>query len=762
MLDSQAQERTLPSPDELADSIRSRLADPKARPMEAAKQAVLTYPADGTLLLLAAYAGIVEQKPDATLRYLKRYNNHYYPGEGALVGHAIALAQSGRWPNAKAFLEEHGLGTSSSRVLKGTGVDARMAAGWLRRIQDWQPGRSEPRQTRKASRKQASAPQARQKIAPSRAERSTDETPLPAALPRISPRISPRIRLELSMPPPVQYTMLDAQQCCDRDDFLLRHDFSRLVLLRGFDELLCLPHLRNLDHYWYQTETARKVLKQFRGRVLLADEVGLGKTIEAGIILKEYILRGMVRRVLILTPPSLVGQWLEEMATKFDLEFASTHESLVRRDPDTFWSSDRIIASIATARLSPHFERLAQDPWDLVIVDESHHLKDRRSKNWKLVDALKKRFLLLLSATPVQNSLVELYNVLTLLKPGLFRTEKEFRAAYMQPRHPRIPVNREHMQDLMRDVMVRNTRALVDVRLPPRRTLTLRVDPSEQEQLCYDELSRLIRSVRNQRDGRHTLDLHHLLEAAGSSPAAVCASLKSFVSKDVSPEWHRLQARYSELLTPAKVTCLLELLERNPAEKKMVFVRFLDTLDLLEHELSSRGLTFALFDGRMDGPAKDAALEAFRQDRDVLLCTESGGEGRNVQFCNTIINFDLPWNPQRIEQRIGRVHRIGQQREVYVFNLAARGTVEDRILTILDEKINMFELVVGEAQSLLGELEEKSGFAELVFSAWVQETGSNREDAFEELERKLLTAQKRYEQAKSLDEELFGEEFEVV
>lgn len=758
MLDSQAQERALPSPEELADSIRSRLADPKARPMETATQSVLTYPADGTLLLLAAYAGIVEQKPDAALRYLKRYNNHYYPGEGALVAHAIALAQSGRWPNAKAFVEEHELGIPSFRVLKADGVDARMVVDWLRRIQDWQPDRSKPRQARKASRKQASAPSARQKIASSRAERSTDETPLPTAL----PRISPRIRLELSMPPPEQYAMLDAQELCDRDDFLLRHDFSRLVLLRGFDELLCLPHLRNLDHYWYQTETARKVLKQFRGRVLLADEVGLGKTIEAGIILKEYILRGMVRRVLILTPPSLVGQWLEEMATKFDLEFASTHESLVRRDPDTFWSGDRIIASIATARLSPHFERLVQDPWDLVIVDESHHLKDRRSKNWKLVDALKKRFLLLLSATPVQNSLVELYNVLTLLKPGLFRTEKEFRAAYMQPRHPRIPVNREHLRDLMRDVMVRNTRALVDVRLPPRRTLTLRVDPSEQEQLCYDELSGLIRSVRNQRDGRHGLDLHHLLEAAGSSPAAVCASLKSFVSKEVSPEWQRLRTRYSELLTPAKITCLLELLERNPAEKKMVFVRFLDTLDLLERELSSRGLSFARFDGRMDGPAKDAALQAFRQDRDVLLCTESGGEGRNVQFCNTIINFDLPWNPQRIEQRIGRVHRIGQQREVYVFNLAARGTVEDRILTILDEKINMFELVVGEAQSLLGELEEKSGFAELVFSAWVQETGSNREDAFEELERKLLAAQKRYEQAKNLDEELFGEEFEVV
>lgn len=753
-----AQEYILPSPEEWAESIRSRLSAKELGPLELATQALLHYPVDGTLLVLAAYAGIVEEKPDAALRYLKRFTNHFYPDEGIHAGRAIALAQLGRWPNAKALVERYRLATLPSWVVfRSTGLDTRAGGKWLRLIERWQPPTAE-------SKKRPDASGTRR--APKRSGRNVERAPkapateIPALAPL--PRFPPRIGMNFSLPSPAQYAILDEQAPGALDDFLLRHDFSRLALLRGFDELLCVPHLQNVDHYWYQTETVRKVLKQFRGRVLLADEVGLGKTIEAGMVLKEYILRGMATRVLILTPPSLVGQWQEEMATKFRLDFVTSNDPLLRRDPDTFWSGKRIIASIATARLSPHFERVTRDSFDLVVVDESHHLKNRTSKNWKLVDALKKRFLLLLSATPVQNTLVELYNVLTLLKPGLFRTEREFRGLYMKPRHPRIPVNRERLRDLMRDVMIRNTRALVDVRLPPRQALTLRVDPSEEEQSCYHELSRLVRELRSQGGHRHGLALHHLLEAAGSSAAAVSASLGRFISKGASPEWHRLQARYAALRAPAKVRALLELLERNPAEKKMVFVRFTDTLSMLDRELRGRGVPFARFDGRMNGPAKDAAIEEFRGDLSVLLCTESGGEGRNVQFCNTMVNFDLPWNPQKIEQRIGRVHRIGQQREVFVFNLAARGTVEERILAILDEKINMFELVVGEVQSVLGELEEESGFADLVFSAWVQETESHREEAFDELGRKLLQAQERYEQVKALDEDLFGEEFEVV
>ena len=121
--------------------------------------------------------------------------------------------------------------------------------------------------------------------------------------------------------------------------FVLRERFARLGLAEGLDELLCVPHLKGIETFWYQTETVRKVLKQFRGRVLLADEVGLGKTVEAGMVLKEYLLRGMVERVLVLVPASLVGQWREELETKFDISCVTTYDPLLREDPERFWAA---------------------------------------------------------------------------------------------------------------------------------------------------------------------------------------------------------------------------------------------------------------------------------------------------------------------------------------------------------------------------------------------------------------------------------------
>ena len=146
--------------------------------------------------------------------------------------------------------------------------------------------------------------------------------------------------------------------------------------------------------------------------------------------------------------------------------------------------------------------------------------------------------------------------------------------------------------------------------------------------------------------------------------------------------------------------------------------------------MEQEGQPYVIFEGGMSGPEKDAAVERFRVDVPLLLCTESGGEGRNLQFCNTLVNFDLPWNPMTIEQRIGRLHRIGQTRDVFIFNLAVRGTLEEELLALLDEKINMFELVVGEIDAILGEMSEDQDFAELVFTAWVETTETERTAAF--------------------------------
>jgi len=182
----------------------------------------------------------------------------------------------------------------------------------------------------------------------------------------------------------------------------------------------------------------------------------------------------------------------------------------------------------------------------------------------------------------------------------------------------------------------------------------------------------------------------------------------------------------------------------------------------LADRLRREGMSFATFSGDMSGPQKDAAVEAFRDRVPLLLCTESGGEGRNLQFCNTLVNFDIPWNPMAIEQRIGRIDRIGQAREVFIFNLVTAGTIEDAVLRILDEKINMFELVVGEVGAILGEVDEQGEFSTLVLDAWLQGTEQGRVDAFAQLESQLLAARQHYDGVKQLDEALFGNELDAA
>jgi SNF2 family DNA or RNA helicase len=260
---------------------------------------------------------------------------------------------------------------------------------------------------------------------------------------------------------------------------------------------------------------------------------------------------------------------------------------------------------------------------------------------------------------------------------------------------------------------------------------------------------------------RHRLAMHHLVGAAGSSPAAAASAIARFAARqtDAAP-WLQLAARWTALGPGAKERALLELLVRNPTEKKLVFIHHRETMTSLADLLSKTGIAFARFEGGMTGPAKDAAISDFRERVAVLFCTESGGEGRNIQFCNTLINFDIPWNPMAIEQRIGRIDRIGQARKVFVFNLVTRGTADEQVLRLLDEKINMFELVVGEAGAILGELEEERGFAELVLDAWLETTEGGRTAAFDDIGRRLDAALHQYSDAKALDDALFGKDFE--
>ncbi len=552
-------------------------------------------------------------------------------------------------------------------------------------------------------------------------------------------------------------------------DYFLRRRLLELRLAQNFEDLICLASLHGVDTYHYQQETVRKVLRHFKGRALLADEVGLGKTIEACLILKEYWSRGMVRRALVLTPPSLVSQWKGELIEKFGLAPASADDSAFRSDPARFWQEEPlVVASIAMARLEPHATALAGAAWDMVIVDEAHCLKNRTSANWKLVNSLNKKFILMLTATPVENNLVELYNLITVLKPGLLSTEGEFRRQFVMPGKPKSPRNPERLRSLLGEVMVRNTRSAVDVRLPHRIAASVVTPPSPVEAQLYQAVSDFV-AQRHRSDDRRTtgLTLHLLQRQAGSSPQALVRSLGRALAGErwTQPDDRRELERMLELASQLPITGKSAQLGRMFAEgtgKTVVFTEFTPTLEHLAEVCSQQSVRYALFRGDMSRAEKDAAIAHFRDDADVLLSTGSGGEGRNLQFANTVVNFDLPWNPMRLEQRVGRVHRIGQTQEVFVFNFCQAGTIEEQLLRLLHDKINMFELVVGEVDAILGILDEGRDFSDLVLDLWVSARESGRvEQAFDELAERLMEAKTLYSATKRLDATLFQRDFEV-
>lgn len=531
-------------------------------------------------------------------------------------------------------------------------------------------------------------------------------------------------------------------------------DYTHLTILGGFGELLCLNTIQGVDRYWYQVETVRKVLRDFRGRVLLCDEVGLGKTIEAGMLIKEYLLRGMVKNILILTPPSLVSQWKEEMETKFGIEFLTTDDIEFKKNPDRFWKHEFIIASLGTARSKRNRPLVTKEFYDIVVVDEAHHLRNKRTVAWKLVNEIKKKYIFLLSATPVQNNLMELYNLITLLKPGQFKTEKLFKQEYLVRGNLRTPKNKEKLRDLLKNVMIRNTRSAIDLKLPKRFATTMRLEPTEIERTVYAWLKDYLR--RNHFK-KQTTNL--FLREAGSSPFALSKSLSKVQKNGEIAEIIDLIGSLEDI---SKGKALVDLVKKNPEERKIIFAQYLNSLDFITDLLRRYGVDHVTFKGGMSTKEKNNAIASFKNEVPLLVSTELGGEGSNLQFCRTIINFDLPWNPMRIEQRIGRLHRIGQTRDVFVFNLSVRETIEDYMIEILDSKINMFEMVIGEIEPIMGHISEDKDFDDVILDIWLR-SGSDKEleDRFEALGNEMITAKKNYLKAKAFDEEIFGEDYEI-
>jgi SNF2 family DNA or RNA helicase len=375
-----------------------------------------------------------------------------------------------------------------------------------------------------------------------------------------------------------------------------------------------------------------------------------------------------------------------------------------------------VVASLAAARRDPLKSALTRDQWDLIVVDEAHRVRTPRSASGKLIRELRSRHLLLLTATPVENRLQDLYEMVSLVAPGLLGTAAQFRAAHgaggtapgQQPR------NVAALRKRTAEVMIRHRRSEVSVLLPQRLAETLRVEPSGPERDWYSDLTARVRAEAGTATPSRRLALRSVAKLAGSSPAAATPTL-------VKVGWDDLATRAGALAAPAKVAVLLDQLRRyaGNGEKVLVFTAFRQTLDQMAGHLAAAGIPAVIYHGSLPRAEKERVIATFRDDAPVLLSTESAGEGRNLQFCHVMVNMDLPWNPMQIEQRLGRLHRVGQDHDVLLTNLVASGTIEEQVLRVLEAKINLFELVVGELDMILGRVDDDFDFETTVFDAFV-------------------------------------------
>ncbi|WP_373228545.1 DEAD/DEAH box helicase [Cohnella sp.] len=509
----------------------------------------------------------------------------------------------------------------------------------------------------------------------------------------------------------------------DWNMYQLALEAEEVSLVPDFHALLCLqllPHFNPLPH---QIDTARRVLHEMRGRAILADEVGLGKTIEAGLILKEYLIRGLVKKVLILVPASLVLQWVRELNSKFDIP------AIAQRKAYT-WNNDIVVASMDTAKRDPHRSMLMNEEFDLLIVDEAHKLKNKRTGNYQFINELRKKYCLLLTATPVQNDMTELYNLITLLKPGQLGGEGDFAANFVADR--RVPKNEAKLHEALGQVMIRNRRIDGGVEFTKRIVTNVPLRLSEEEMALYEGVTDYVRKNAGAENGDLTsmLSLVTLQREVCSSRDAVFLTLINLFKK--TTEDSPLRAKIWELVelirsikANTKAEKTMELIQ-SMNDKVIVFTEYRATQDYLLKYFKEHDLSAVPYRGGMNRGKKDWMMDLFRRRAQVMVATEAGGEGINLQFCHHVINFDLPWNPMRVEQRIGRVHRLGQTEDVQIYNLCTLGTIEEHIVHLLHEKINMFELVIGELDEIIAQFEKEDSL-EKKLAQLVLESSSGEE-----------------------------------
>ncbi|MDP2644052.1 MAG: helicase-related protein [Desulfobacterales bacterium] len=533
--------------------------------------------------------------------------------------------------------------------------------------------------------------------------------------------------------------------------------------------VLLAPMESNVIPLPHQIHALSRAISGDRVRYLLADEVGLGKTIEAGLVMRELKLRGLVRRTLVVSPKGIATQWVAEMHTHFNEQFQlvlgddiSTLQRLTQgvNHRSSAWSMfDQVIVTLDSVkpmdkrrgwtaeRVAEYnhsrFEDLITAGWDLVVVDEAHRLGGNTDQvaRYKLGKGLAAAapYVLLLSATPHQGKTDAFHRLMNLLDedtfpdvesvsrdrvaPYVIRTEKrkavdiDGKPLFKSRRTQMVPVaweSRHHLQQLLYEAVTDYVREgynqalrekkrhigflmILMQRLVVSSTRAIHTTLERRLAVLKDgEQQASLRLAALDNDGDSTENFDELYDMDGQE--LLDELLKSHVSALQNEGSHvetllEAAVRCEQTGPDAKAETLIEWIyqlqaaENEPDLKVLIFTEFVPTQEMLKEFLETRGISVATLNGSMDMKKRKQAQDAFRKTHRALVSTDAGGEGLNLQFAHVIINYDIPWNPMRLEQRIGRVDRIGQPKTVRAINFVFEDSVEFRVREVLEKKL---------------------------------------------------------------------------
>lgn len=562
----------------------------------------------------------------------------------------------------------------------------------------------------------------------------------------------------------------------------------------------------------HQLHVLNRAMETNNIRYILADEVGLGKTIEAGMIIRELKSRGLVSRILVVCPTGLVTQWASEMQEKFHEKFQvilpSDYDTIRRLtdNDDVYGQFDQVISPMDSIKpIEKHAgwseekvekyneERIysiINSGWDLIIIDEAHRVAGSSGEvaRYKLGNLLAQAspYLLLLSATPHNGKTEPFLRLIRLLDadafpnaksivreqvaPFLIRTEKreaidnngnllfknrithlvtiswdernnlqrelyEMVSSYVAKTYNKALRNRKKNMCLI-FLLIIMQRMVTSSTAAIRQSLERRLNVLLEQRTCVGDLREEDLDELNIEDG-----VEDALEAISLDMELEIEELKQIISLAKQAQFQNQDAKVEPLLNEIDA-----ILSEDRTQKVIIFTEFVATQTYLQELLVNRGYTVTILNGGMSIDERNAAMQEFKTSTSIFISTDAGGEGLNLQFANIIINYDLPWNPMKIEQRCGRVDRIGQQRDVHIYNFIVGETVENRVREVLEEKLSVIlkEMGVDKYSDVLDSEVAECDFTD-VYMRSIGHTSQVEKNLYpveEEMKQQLTNAQK--------------------